>query len=148
MDTETLEKLKKIRTEIKTINSGGCGIAMLAIYRYLKNNQKLKGDEKFVYLYWNSDDPYYQQNNKYLNEGVGEMQSCCHAVLFHDSKYWDCGGHFECNYNVKMIFSPENEKIIVESCNNIGAWNVCFDREYQLPKIESILNVDLSDIEN
>jgi hypothetical protein len=47
-----------------------------------------------------------------------------------------------------MIFSPENEKIIVESCNNIGAWNVCFDREYQLPKIESILNVDLSDIEN
>ena len=148
MDTETLKKMQKIRTEIKTINSGGCGIAMLAIYRYLKKNSKLKGDEKFVYLYWDSDDPYYQQNNKYLNEGIGEIKSCCHAVLFHDNKYWDCDGSYKFDNGVKIVFSLENEKIIVQSCNNVEVWNYVFDREYYLPKIESILNIDLSDIEN
>ena len=148
MDDQTIALLEKV-SHIKAIHCGGCGIVMLALYRYLRDSKKLKGDEKFVYLYTNSDDPDLFKNQRYLNGEEDNPSSCCHAVLFHNGRMWDSrGGVDDPLYEINIKLDVEDyEEFVVKSLNNIPRWNHSFDREECIPIIESILNVKLNDIE-
>lgn len=129
------------------INSGGCAIAMLAIYRYLKKKNLLKGDEKFVYLY-GEHDPYLEINQKYLKGEVHSPVSCDHAVLFHNGKLWDSNGIFNNWYeNLQKLDANKYESFVVNSINNRDVWNSLFNRKVRIPQIEKILGVNLKDIE-
>lgn len=147
MDEETLVLLEKI-SRIKAIHCGGCGIVMLALYRYLRDSKKLKGDEKFVYLYTNSDDPDLFKNQRYLNGEEDNPSSCYHAVLFHNGRMWDSSGEvYDSLYEINIKLDVEDyEEFVVKSLNNILRWNDLFDREECIPIIENILNVKLNDL--
>jgi len=146
MDEQTIETITSL-SKIREINSGGCAISMLAIYRFLKAHKKLKGGEKFVYLY-SQTDPYLTQNQKYLEKGEGTPSACSHAVLFHDRKLWDSTGEFDNFYAEQLELDVcQYESFVVHSINNKIAWNSAFERDISVPEIEKILNVELNDIE-
>jgi len=148
--------MKKIVTNFNTvldclrsinyINGGGCGIAALAMYRWLEANKYLTSNTKVVYLYRNYDKGLYDNNKQYIENGDGEINSCNHAVLFHYGNYIDCRGVLDKvvlnDYPFKQLIE---EEILVESLNT-DTWNSMFNREISIPFIEKMLGVDLSDI--
>jgi len=142
MDEDTLTKLLSIREQIPSINTGGCGVFMLALYRYLKKNNKLKGNEKFVYLYGDEEDPDYVSNKTYLKENRFSPTSCCHAVLLQDGELWDCKGEYFTIYKYALTLAPEQyESFVVDSINNRSRWNCAFDRAFAIPIIEEVFDI-------
>jgi len=140
-------KLKSIRRHIEYPNAGGCAIVMIAMYRYLKKNKMLKGNEAFVYLYSSETDPGFVSNKSALERNEGSPTSCSHAVLAYDNKYWDCDGEYDSPYSVKLEIPVEYEQFIIESLNkDKSVWNYMFDREEGIPSLERIFEVELNDI--
>jgi hypothetical protein len=117
---------------IPNINDGGCGIAALAIIRWLKTNKKKKA--KAVYL----DDDWYPP----LDRAPGHV-SVRLGQDYIDSKGRNGFGHPSIwEYNREY-----SERHLVQAINNIGTWNSDFERAYWTPVIADELGVDLSDVE-
>lgn len=139
-----LSTVKRRLDNIDSINHGGCGISALALYRWLKQNNKLVGDESFTFLYvfyassFGKNDAILKKHNK------NELTSCSHVMLFHNGKLHDSEG-----IGIKERYSRRHEKIseklLLISLKN-GTWNNCFDRNKSIPKIEKQLGIDLSDV--
>lgn len=141
---KTLKSVQNVLNSICDINYGGCGISALAMYRWLKNNNKLKGNESFTYLYISFDNCFYENDPILKKEVDRRLSSCSHIMLNRGGKHYDSEGS-----NVKSRFTRKHKKIteeqLIESLN-FGEWNDTFDRETYIPFIEKKLNVDLSDI--
>jgi hypothetical protein len=117
---------------IPNINSGGCGIAALAIIRWLKKNKKKSA--KAVYL----DDDWYPA----LDRAPG------HVSVRLGQDYLDATGHNGFGHPRIWEYNREyNERHLVQAVNNIGTWNDSFERAYWTPIIADELGVDLSDVE-
>ena len=145
--TSFIHRLRRIPDWIDYPNAGGCAIIMIAMYRYLKKNEMLKGNEKFIYLYSSTNDPYFVSNKSALEKNAGSPTSCTHAVLEYDGKYWDCDGEYISPYSVKLEIPVEYEQFIIESLNrDKSVWNYMFDREEGIPSLERIFEVSLNDI--
>lgn len=142
---KTLAQVQDKLDSIYAINWGGCGISALAMYRWLYNNDMLAGDEHFVYLYV-SHDHNFGINDKLLKSKrtKNKIGSCSHIMLFHNGKVHDSRG---CKIRDHYVYKHDNitEKQLIHALNH-GDWNDDFDREEQMPKIERMLEVDLSDI--
>lgn len=143
---KTLNEVMGFLNEIPYINSGGCAIASLAMYRWLKNNNMLKEDTMFVYLYFYKSDSY-EQNCLAINEGT-TPSSCSHTVLWHDGFYIDSKGLYSKSELYKKDYQYfleiHNEYFIVNSING-GNWNDSFERSW-IEEIQNELGIDLSDI--
>jgi len=147
---KNLKQVQGFLNNIPNINSGGCGIAALAIYRWLKQNNQLTKDTKFVYYYFSEDRSeisynHYLNNSNVLENNNGEPEACAHAGIYYRRKYLDSNGKidtwkFEHDHYV-------NEKFIVNSINNLGCWNSSFERSH-IGEIEDRLNIKLNDIYN
>lgn len=133
-------------SSINHVNQGGCGIAALAMYRWLELNKLLAADTAFVYLYRDYDKGLYENNRQYIENGEGEINSCNHAVLFHRGDYIDCSGilcgEFLSEYPFKQVV---DEEILIESLNTDN-WNCMFDRHNAIPFIEKKFKISLSDV--
>ena len=136
--------------DVPFINSGGCGISALSIYRWLKKNGQLNSKTRFVYLY-NKDCKNLYINNKaalrkkfYLFSLEIKPTSALHVGIFHNGKYIDCDGDFDVT-GYDFIQLIKDEDFVVNSINNKSAWNDLFDRKH-INLIESLLDIDLSDI--
>ena len=67
---------------IPTLNWGGCGIAAYAMYKWLKKNDKLSPDFKFVLCYrWGQDD-IYANNSQVLKTKEGDAVACNHIGIW------------------------------------------------------------------
>lgn len=145
---KTLDGVQNWLNDIDDINAGGCGISALSIYRWLKNNNKLVGDESFTYLY-NNKDYFYLENSRVLRTKFTirrkrKLNSCSHIMLFHNGKNIDSKGEYiPSRYTERHI--GITEKQLIESIN-FGGWNCSFERDYNVPNIEVGLQVDLSDV--
>ncbi len=141
----TLQEVRNYLEDIPKIDHGGCGLAALAMYRWLKKNHK--GRRKrllFVYLYSQKTDSYFTNNKKILEGNMGEPTSCGHACIYYDGKYMDSSIIIDVSYYGSVQHITE-EEFIKDSINNIGKWNVKFDR-YYVDVIAEALDIDLSDI--
>ncbi len=135
--------------DIPYINRGGCGIAALAMYRWLKDRNWLQEDTFIVYMYC-YEDGYFDHNQEIIDNGYGEMISCAHAVLHHDGSYHDSNGthsKYDLNYkNYNIFHEIRDEQVVLDSINNIEAgWNSNFERHF-VGDIQSRLNINLTDV--
>ncbi len=129
--------------EIPCINAGGCAIASLVMYRWLKKENKLAGDEKFIYLY-NYESGLYFQNQKALEDDSIIPTSASHICLYHDGRYIDSKGTvFIDNWKCSMEIEPGG--FIIRSINNVDDWNEMFTRSDILPLIDE-LEIEFDDI--
>lgn len=146
----TIKDVQRWLDNISDINAGGCGISALAMYRWLKKNNQLAGDESFTYLYCDKDENF-KVNSKVLTTKQlfslrrrKKMGSASHIMLFHNGVNIDSeGSHIQSRYGERH--EGIVEKLLVESIQ-FGGWNSSFNREYFVPKIASKLGVDLSDV--
>jgi hypothetical protein len=145
METLTFSDVQKNLKSIITIHLGGCGISAIAMYRWLKKNNQLPTDTKFVFF---SDKFDYQHNYRCLKNNKGTPNSCYHIGLYYKKKYIDCKGMIDkksVNFSLKKL-KIKDESFVISALNNIYQWNTAFKREKHIPEIEEQLNVDLSDI--
>ena len=146
MFTKLKKKLKKLNC-VDSINRGGCGISALAIYKYLERKGKLVEDTAIVYLYADDDDYifYKNQNNRNLGFTVGPP---AHAILRLGEYYIDSTNVSKNIKDFKHAYNS-HEMSLDELINsvNTGGWSFMFDREIEIPKIEKIMKVELSEVE-
>jgi len=138
-----LEEVQEYLGNLAYINSGGCAISALVMYRWLKKNKKLSRKTCFVYL--DSDERMHADNKKSLENNIGTPSSCSHVVLLHKNNFIDCYGEYDkqkYSYQLKI----KSEEFVVKAINNVSAWNPIFNRKQQIPKIAKHLDIDLSDI--
>ena len=129
--------------EIPFINAGGCAIASLVMYRWLKKENKLTGNEKFIYLYRYETGEYFQ-NQKALEDYSIIPTSASHICLYYGGIYIDSEGSiFPDNWQYSMEIEPGD--FIIRSINNVDDWNSCFKRSNILPLIEE-LEIEFDDV--
>lgn len=133
-------KALKFLNSIPNINSGGCGIAALAMYRYLKKNKLLPKDFKILFLYNNNCKSLYDANRKGGNFGAN------HIVFWFNGNLYDTDGLFEIEYTDYKYILPASIKKLLAALNDDNGWNPMFKREKQIPKIERRLKINLSDV--
>lgn len=125
---------------IPGINHGGCGIAALSQYRWLKQNRR---EEPPIILFY-SNEKRYLSNLKYLKKGkkrhLKVPNHCVIGYPFEDFNKILQRWSYEFSWN-----QITNEKGILNLLNEGENWGHHFDRKY-IPEIGEKLNIDLSDI--
>jgi hypothetical protein len=145
---ETLLDVKEFLNDVDNINSGGCGVAALAMYRWMEKNNMLKGNETFTFLYVSNDDFFYDNNEKYFKGKEQLIIAPAHVVLNIDGTYVDStrrsNNLLEYRYPRKHVNVTEEE--LIKSLNN-PYWNDSFERNCEVPFIADELGIDLSDVD-
>lgn len=142
----TLNQVRRFLDSLESINYGGCGVAALSMYRWLKKNNMLKGNECFVFLY--QDNSFFYRTNDKFFKGLGKnIVSCAHVVLKIDDEYYDTTGKTRAMFLWRFLNQHDNitEDNLITALNN-EYWNEMFDRDLYIPIIEMVLGIDLSDI--
>jgi len=146
--SELEDKLEKLE-DIKHINHGGCGVAALAIYRYLVNNGIYQKYLSFTFTYVGWDRSLYEKNLDNHNNGLIEnLEVPSHIVVtFKGSIHIDSEGWNRYIGETKYVYTHEATLEEVENLVNSHGWNHLFDREEIVPIVEKIFDINLSDID-
>jgi len=140
----TFTQVRKRLNKIPCINSGGCGVAALALLRWRRDHGYTTGIIVFL-----DDDGENESNREALLTGnLDYLRVPSHIMLQVNSKLYDTTGinpPYVRLFEDKLSGVPEN--ILIHLLNKSYGWNDMFDRETYIPEIESLLDVDLSDIE-
>ena len=132
--------LRKYLDNIPYINNGGCGLASLVMYRYLRD----EGHElKIVFANKSYNYENAMTNIKFDIGEASNAQSAAHVFLFHQNKFIDCTT--EIDITGYRYFEFVDERKLLNAINN-GGWNTSFDIKQYLPIIEYGLGIDLSDV--
>lgn len=132
-------------SDIPDINAGGCGIAALAIYRWMeKNASKMLENIEIVFLY--NDDWQYDTNCTRIRCGECSLVVPAHVVLRdviseyeYDAKCAWMGRKQEHTVDVQHLITTIN--IPVEN-----GWSPWFKRKENVEKIAKKLKISLSDV--
>lgn len=148
MKINTFNKVRKYLNSIEAINRGGCGIATLTMWEWLKNHNQLLADTMIVYLYEYSDKDRAVTNIKKLQgkRVVGGPRATSHICIYHKGKYIDCQKEINiAKYEmIQHIDSYQDaEQFLRDTINNIGDWNPWFNRQ-NIEIIEKTLNIKLN----
>lgn len=150
---DALKPITQYLNNIEAINSGGCGISALSIYRWLEKMEMHK-DYSFVFLYdtWISNKILCMENLKRLDEGIKALGVPCHIVLVHKpSGMWIDSNGVNVNDWLDGIFPinhiVDNPQVIVHTLNSPyrNSWCPTFNRKH-IRNIENILGISLKDI--
>ena len=139
---KTFGQVRNYLDSIPDINFGGCGIAALAMYRWLKANGELTPETKFVY--YHSSKYHLDRNRAASNGDYKKAMSCNHVALYHEGRKWDSEGIVIRKEDLMLLIDDE-ETVIHSLNNNISEWNWSFDRD-MVPDIAENLGIDLSDV--
>lgn len=139
---------------ISNINSGGCAIAALAMYRWLKKKGQIKKKTDFHFCYHHKDENTLKKNKNNLKRN-NNLLSCTHAFIYFKGEYMDSESiiNVEAGYNYddytfinkKNIIKIYDENLILDSINS-GGWNSSFERQRNVKKIAKKLDINLSDV--
>jgi len=141
---ETFEDVKEFLNNIDSINSGGCGLSALVMYRWLKKYNQLPEDTKIIFL--DNDENNHLNNRECMCNKQGVLRAPSHIVMLLEDSYIDCTS---IQYNIKERYDyilEVAENYLVDCLNNVISWNCAFDRNEALSEIETNLHIDLSDI--
>jgi hypothetical protein len=145
--TETLKSFDQVRNylnKIENINTGGCGISTLAMYRWLKKHGYTNEYTAFYFL--ENDENNHKNNKEYFTNKEIKLKAPCHIVLYHNDQTIDSRGfYYISRYEYKLL--ENSEEFLLAMINNISSWNWRFDRKTNVKKIAKTLQIDLSDIE-
>ena len=76
---ETFEDVKEFLSNIDYINSGGCGLSALVMYRWLKKYDKLTEDIKIIFL--DNDEYNYKNNKECMTNKQGVLEAPSHVIM-------------------------------------------------------------------
>ena len=139
-----LSKVRKVLSKIPDINHGGCGIATLTMYRWLKENNLLDEDTKIIFLY-NDDEGRYARNQRAVQkECPQDLTVPTHCALYYKGRIIDSERKISDTdyYHQQIISNSVYLERIIEKANE---WNHAFDRKF-VSKIAMRTGVELSDI--
>lgn len=144
----TLEEVREVIRNVPDINQGGCGIAALAISRWINKNMYVRTKVVFVLGY---DDSYrFKINNKAILKEEDPTSATHIGLIIYDEaagdqKIIDCRKTFYMtNYEYTNTFA--DPRILLKAINKIGKWNSDFDRS-NVAYIAKLLDIDLSDVD-
>jgi hypothetical protein len=146
-----------LRGHICQINSGGCGIAALTMLRFIENkNKDMRKLASIIYSYTSYDKNEFEHNNKIIHNRKSNKEEKLivpyHILLRIEEVVFDITGRCRNNYGSFRDEFKANEfgiEILLETINNYrkgNGWNRCFKRKKEIPKLEKVFGVDLSDI--
>ena len=129
---------------IACINTGGCGISALAMYRWLKKHGLTTEQTAFYFL--EDDENNHINNKQYFSNKEVMVKASSHVVLFHNDQTIDCSGFVPIDvWNYHLL--ENSEEFLLAMINNcIWTWNYKFNRKEQVPEIAKTLEIDLSDV--
>lgn len=143
---ETFQEVREFLSSFHAIHGGGCGIAALAMYRWLYKHNKVPDHFKFVACYEKHQGDEYVNNMKVLRTGDGKAVACSHVAIYYDSIVIDCREDV-CLHRYDLIQFIGPTWFIVNMVNNVRTWNSWFDRD-NIHIIEEVLDISLSDMVN
>ena len=144
---EGFDKIRGFLSEIPNIGYGGCGVAALAMYRWLISQGFNKQYISFLMGYNRHNS--YVNNSKAYADSTSLPNACSHVGLviqYEDNDLiLDCDKRLHINsYTYGQIV---NDKGLLSSLNtNPDEWNDDFNRRKYIPIIENELKIDLSDV--
>ncbi len=140
---KTLNDVLLYLNRIPGINSGGCGVAALAIYRWLMAQGEK--DLTIDFFYVSSDKHDKEANSQLIQKGELELIAPSHVAVGRGHTLIDSHGIDEIAERYNFGHSV-NEEIMVATLNNRDSWNTYFDRKHT-KRIAKTLKINLSDID-
>ena len=140
----TFEDVREYLSNIPAISKGGCGVAALAMYLWLKKNERLPDGFEFVLLYSIfEDDDIFENNAEVLHNKRGNACAPCHIAIKYKDQIIDADSTINTSNWDKIQFVTD-EWFIWNMINNIGSWNPTFNRDH-IKSIEIKLDIELKD---
>jgi len=134
-----LNDLRVFLSSLPCINSGGCGIATLAMYRLLKS---MAIDSKVVYMHSSYSLSSALNNLNFDAGNSAEPDAATHICLFYEGKFIDCNKEIDPSDYKYILFADEHK--LLKSIKLTHKWNYEFDRESNIPEIEKFLGFKLN----
>ena len=145
----SLNSILESLDDLPFINSGGCGVSALAIYRWCKAHDVWVSDRPFTFL-WRDGNEWEASNNDelLLNGELDRVEAPSHVViqLFDGGDYDSTGQRCDCYPYVVRQEYKLNEQELLNVINRPEEWNSVFQRALLIERIEFSLGIDLSDI--
>ena len=133
-----LDKLEELN-EIQCINSGGCGIVVVALQNWLHTTCNVESE--IIYLFHSSSIGDYENLNK------NKIGSCLHAVIKVRDCYYDTKGKYPTKDELHNAIPLAIKKSMVvpielatKTIKSKHHWNPQFNRQTGIRKINKILN--------
>ncbi|MFW5848061.1 MAG: hypothetical protein ACOCVF_04025, partial [bacterium] len=135
---------------------GGCGLAALAISRYLKKLGR-KSQIKFVFIHsglfsnkseFRNNFEYIEKKNKNNNSNNDGLCVPNHIVIKYRGRYYDSDGKYDFDETCENFVLVEDEKDLLQTLNTpkLNGWNTRFYRPSAIEHFETNLEIDLCDI--
>lgn len=143
---KTFEEVRKRLDSIPAINSGGCGISVLAMHRWLmKNDDEYRTKNyDFICLHTQRDEEGYRTNVDSLMAGTG-FCAPNHTYLCIDGKCWDSEGTGNPDWYYRHV-GIKTEDNLLDMINHLERWNREFKRHTYVPIIAMELDIELDDV--
>lgn len=148
--TPSLANVLEFLDSIWSINSGGCGVSALAIYRWSKQHESVS-DRPF-HLFWHDDcvsKHTVEQNDEALANGdLDSLQVPCHLVIELFNGFYDSTGKLDESDlpELHQEYRLNESELLALINDHYGDWNSSFHRAKLIPQIEQDLGIDLSDV--
>jgi ribosomal protein L39E len=137
---KTLKSVEKFISKIPYINAGGCGIAALAMYRWIENNKPKLLDKTEILFIYKDDEKDYKINCKLLKTKKTVLKVPCHVVIKANNKIYN-SMHWRTYQKHKVTLEH-----LINTINNTNNWNDTFYRNPNTSIISKKLNVNLTDV--
>lgn len=146
----TFEDVQAAINQVPNINQGGCGIAALAMARWIKKNNP--NWMTYLFVMGHNDVGSFKLNAQVVaNATELEPTSASHIGLIVYDHMHDTQKIVDCNsvYNMlayDYVNTFHDEKVLLKAINRIDHWNDAFNRKH-VATIAQVLDIDLSDID-
>ena len=142
------EEMREFLNSIPSINSGGCGVAALAMYRWVEKNMPDYKADVIFHMFHRSKDHY--TNNKKLiktNQFCNDLVAPSHIGI----QIKNVTPVLDSEKSLKkdlygFVIKTNSEDVLINALNNVDTWNPMFNRKKRVPRIEQHLGIDLSDV--
>ena len=142
------EEMREFLNSIPSINSGGCGVSALAMYRWIEKNMP-DFLNKTVFHFFHRSKKHYDNNNALIknNTYCNDLVAPSHMGIEINgiTPVLDCEKKLSVKQYGFVIETP-NQEVLINALNNIDTWNPMFNRKKAVPRIEQHLGIDLSDV--
>lgn len=144
--TDTIDDVLRKLNGISTINCGGCGISALSIYRWMIKNEACNDKCEFLCVYKDDTKDRYMESMKNLSKNnTKELLAPNHVYLKIGKDLIDSRGRFSA-HRYPYAITLDEETHLLDMINKVDEWNYQFSRKKNVAVIESMLDIDLSDV--
>lgn len=136
---------------IKNKEFGGCLVMCYAFYRWLEHKGLDQSTFHIVQYDGLFDDGNIAHNLAWIDGVCDEPTSATHFTWLYLDKEYGSNGHYKDKSSYRAVLTGLTNKGLIEDfcidALNYAPWNGDFDRGTEIPRLELILGIDLSELE-